>query len=91
MEEDRFFAGFHQKIQKEREKAWHDRHIKLHTFKLNNLVLLYDNNFDKFPRKFQTHWLEPYVIKEISNGGVVQLVKLNGDPFLGKVNGNRLK
>ena len=28
LEEDRFIAGFHQKVQKAREKAWHDRHIK---------------------------------------------------------------
>ena len=28
LEEDRFIAGFHQQVQKEREKAWHDRHIK---------------------------------------------------------------
>lgn len=34
------------------------------------------------------HWLGPYVIKEITDGEVVQLVKLNGDPFPGKVNGS---
>ena len=28
LEEDRFVAGFHQQVQKDREKAWHDRHIK---------------------------------------------------------------
>lgn len=28
-EEYRFLARFHEKIQKEREKAWHDQHIKL--------------------------------------------------------------
>ena len=32
LEEDRFIAGFHQKVQKAREKAWHDRHIKSKTF-----------------------------------------------------------
>lgn len=32
------------------------------------------------------HWLGPYVIKEIIDGGLVQLVKLNGDPFPRKVN-----
>ena len=37
------------------------------------------------------HWLGPYVIKEIIDGGVVQFVKLNGEPFPGKVNGSRLK
>ena len=28
LEEDRFIAGFHQKVQKAREKSWHDRHVK---------------------------------------------------------------
>jgi len=48
LEEERFLAGFHQQVQKQHEKAWHDRHIKLHTFKVNDLMLLYDSEFDKF-------------------------------------------
>lgn len=40
LEEERFLAGFHKQVQKRREKAWHDRHIKLCTFKVNDLVLL---------------------------------------------------
>lgn len=48
LEEDRFLARFHQQLQNECKKAWHDRHIKLHTFKVNNLVLLYDRRFTKF-------------------------------------------
>ena len=52
LEEDRFMVRFHQQVQKEHEKAWHDRHIKLRTFKVNDLVLLYDNKFDKFLGKF---------------------------------------
>ena len=63
LEEDKFLAGFHQQVQKECEKSWHDRHIKLHTFMVNDLVLLYDSKFTKFPRKFQIHWLGPYIIK----------------------------
>jgi hypothetical protein len=45
LEEYFFVAGFHQQVQKEKEKAWHDRHIKHKTFRVENLVLLYDNNF----------------------------------------------
>ena len=55
------------------------------------MVLFYDNKFDKFPWKFRIEWLGPYLIKEITDEGAVQLVKLNGDPFLGKVNGSQLK
>ena len=34
LEEDRFIAGFHQKVQKAQEKAWHDRHIKSKIFQI---------------------------------------------------------
>jgi len=61
------------------------------TFKVNDLVLLFDIKFDKFLGKFHMHWLGPYVINEITNGGAVQLVKMNGEPFPGQVNGSQLK
>jgi transposase InsO family protein len=54
LEEDRFVAGFHQQIQKEREKAYHDRHIKKKIFRQADLVLLYDSKFIKHPGKFRT-------------------------------------
>jgi len=63
----------------------------MHTFKVDDLVLLYENKFTKFPGKFQMHWLGPYVFKEIMDGGIIHLAKLNEEPFLGKVNGSRLK
>jgi len=91
LKEERFLARFHQQVKKQREKAWLDRHIKLRTFKVNDLVLLYDSKFDKFPGKLRMHWMGPYVIKEITDGGAVQLVKLNGKLFRGKVNGSCLK
>lgn len=55
------------------------------------MVLLYDSKFTEFSRKFHMHWLGPYVIKEIMDGGTVQFTKLNGDPFSGRVNGSQLK
>ena len=33
LEEDRFIAGFHQQVHKEREKAYHDKHMKKKAFK----------------------------------------------------------
>ena len=91
LEEYCFLVGFHQQVQKECKTAWHDRHIKLHTFKVDDLMLLYDNKFTKFPRKLQMHYWGAYVIKEIMDGGTIQFTKLNGEPFPGKVNGSRLK
>ena len=55
LEEERFLAGFHPQVQKQREKVGHDLHIKLRTFKVNDLVLLYDSKFDKFPGKLRMH------------------------------------
>eukprot|EP00253_Pinus_taeda_P014229 PITA_14229 len=71
LEEERFLAGFHQQVQKQCEKAYHDCHIKLRTFKVNDLVLLYDSKFEKVPRKFRMHWLGPYVVKEVTDRGTV--------------------
>jgi len=70
-EEEWFLVGFHHQVQKKCEKAWHDRHIKLCTFKVNNQVLLYDSKFDKFIGKFKMHWLGPYVIEEVTYRGAV--------------------
>jgi hypothetical protein len=70
LEEDRFIVGFHQQVQKERGKAYHDRHIKRKEFKQGDLVLLYDNKFMKHPRKFMTHWLRPFEVAYVTKGGV---------------------
>ena len=91
LEEDHFIAGFHQQVQKAREKAWHDRHIKNKSFKATYLVLLYDSKFAKFPGKFSMHWLGPYEGKHVNNAGAVQIEKLNGEVFPTMVNGSRLK
>lgn len=84
-------AGSHQGVRKSREKAWHNRHIKQRTFKNGDLVLMYDSKFTKFSGMFQMHWLGPYVIKDISDGGIVQLTKLNMEVFSSSINGIRLK
>ena len=47
LEQDHFIAGFHQHIEKDRQKAWHDRHIKNKQFQQGYLVLLYDSKFMK--------------------------------------------
>eukprot|EP00253_Pinus_taeda_P003387 PITA_03387 len=91
LEEEQFLAGFHQQVQKQCKKAWHDHHIKVRTFKENDLVLLYDSKFKKFLGKLCMHWSGPYVVKEVIDGGAIQLAKLNGDSFPGRVNGSCLK
>ena len=91
LEEDKFITRFHQTVQKAREKAWHDRHIKSKTLQIEILVILYDSKFLKFPKKFKTHWLGPYHIQQVTEGGAVQLNKLNGELLPMMINGSRLK
>jgi hypothetical protein len=69
MEEDMILAGFHQEVQKERDKSWNDRHIKRKSFKEGDLVLLYDSKFFQHPGKFIMHWLGTYKVKIVIDEG----------------------
>ena len=91
LEEDKIVVGFHKEVQKEKDKSCHDRHIKSKKFKEGCLVLLYESKYLQHPRKFKMHWLGPYEIKSITNGGVVQLHDLSGKELQGLVKGIQLK
>jgi hypothetical protein len=91
MEEDRLLAGFHHSIQKARDKAWHDRHIKRKNFKEGDLVLLYESKYLQHPGKFRMHWIAPYEVNIVTYGGVVYLNNLTGVELKGMINGSRLK
>jgi hypothetical protein len=45
----------------------------------------------KHPGKFKTHWLGPFEVAYITEGGIVQLRTLNGEWKDGLVNGSWLK
>ena len=91
LEEDKFITGFHQQVQKEREKAYHDRHIKRKEFRQGDLVMVYDIKFIKNPRKFRMHCLGPYEITYVTQGGAAQLKTLNGEWKEGLVNESQFK
>ena len=91
LEEDKFVVGFHQQVQENREKAWHDRHIKSTAIKEGDLVLKYDNKFARFLGKFRMHWLGPYQVKHVTEGGAASLVKLDGTMVPTMVKGSTLK
>ena len=71
MEEDQILSGFHQQVWKARDKFWHDRHIKKKTFKEGDLVFLYDSKSFQHPGKLRMHWLGPYEVKYVTDGGFV--------------------
>ena len=91
MEEDQILAGFHQQVQKARDKVWHDRHIKRKMFKEGDLVFLYDNKALKHPGKLRMHWLGLYEVKYLTDEGVVQLKDIAGTDLRKMINGSRLK
>ena len=78
-------------MQKNRENAWHGRHIKTKTNKEGDLVLMYDNKFVRFLGKFCMHWLGTYQVRHVTEGGVASLAKLDGTMISTMVNGSRLK
>ena len=45
----------------------------------------------KFLGKFKTHWKGPYIVQKVTDGGAVQLAKLNGELLRSMVNGSHLK
>jgi hypothetical protein len=55
MEEYRILSGFNQQVQKARDKAWDDRHIKKKNFKEGDLVLMYDNKSFQHLGKLNMH------------------------------------
>ena len=73
LEEDHFIVGFHQRVAKDRQKAWHDRHINKKQFVEGYLVLLYDSKFMKHLGKLQMQWLGLYLVHSINSRGTVQL------------------
>ena len=91
MEEDRFIVGFHQNVEKQQHKAWHDHHITTKKFKVRGLVLMNDSKFLKHSGKLKTHWLGTYIVAHITEAGAVKLHKLDGTPVAGMINGSRLK
>jgi hypothetical protein len=71
LEEDKIIYGFHREVHKEKDKVWHDRHNKKKKFKEGDLLLLYDSKYLQHPGKLRMHWLGPYEINSIIDGGVL--------------------
>jgi hypothetical protein len=82
---------FISRFKRNEKRAYHDRHIKKKEFKQGDMVLVYDSKFMKHPGKFITHWLGPYDIAYVIEGGVAQLKTLNGEWKEGLENGSWLK
>ena len=77
-------------IQKWR-KTYYDSKMKSKTLTVDDLVLLYNNRFQKFPGKFKLHWMGPYQVKIPHDNGSFDLVDFEGKTLLTRINDYRLK
>lgn len=91
LEEYRFLVAYHQTVEKERQKALHDRHIKRKTFGEGYMILMYYSKFSKPPGKLKMHWLRHFVVADIIETRANHLAQLDGTLQPRWVKGTRLK
>ena len=91
LEEDKLLVKFHQGVQKQQQKAWHDQHIWHKEFHPDVLVVLYDNKFMQHPSKLHMHWLGPFQVDHIAKVSIVKIKELQGILLKCYFNGSQLK
>jgi hypothetical protein len=74
-----------------RRKSFYDSKLKPKILNPNDLVLLYDSRFQKFPGKFKMRWFGPYRILKTYENGSMELQDFEGKIHTTRYNGNRLK
>eukprot|EP00253_Pinus_taeda_P008174 PITA_08174 len=73
-------------------KAQFDKNVKPCIFSEGDLVLLYDQDFDKLGAgKFEPLWMGPYIVKQVLAKGAYELVDYDGIPLSQPRNGLYLK
>lgn len=91
LDENRRDAYLNVMATQKRRKSYYDSKLIPKSFRVGDLVLLYDSRFFKFPGKFQINWLGPYEIVDINPNGSAQLKDFEGKLLPTRINGYRLK
>ena len=90
MEEWREKAYHSSKLYKERTKRWHDKRIKIKTFKPGDKVLLFNSRVRLFGHgKLRSKWEGPFIVLGAADHGAITLQDDDGRVF--KANCQRLK
>eukprot|EP00253_Pinus_taeda_P036551 PITA_36551 len=85
-------AALANEAHKKRVKAQFDKNVKPCVFLEGDLVLLYDQDFNKLgASKFELLWMGPYIVKRALAKGAYKLVDYNGIPLSQPQNGLYLK
>jgi hypothetical protein len=77
-------------IQKHR-KTYYDSKLEPKVLRENDLILLYDSRFSKFPSKFKMRWFGPYCIFKSYPNGSIQLQDFAEVVHSTRYNGHCLK
>jgi transposase InsO family protein len=91
LNETRAQAYLHTVAMQNRRKSFYDSKLTPKTLHENDLVLLYDSRFQKFPGKFKMRWFGPYRILKAYENGSMELQDFEGKIHTTRYNGNRLK
>eukprot|EP00253_Pinus_taeda_P004965 PITA_04965 len=69
-------------VHKKRVKAQFDKNVKPRIFLEGELVLLYDQEYDKLGAgKFKSLWMGPYIFKRVLAKGAYELMDYDGIPL----------
>ena len=75
LDETRRDAALANEAHKKRVKAWYDKSIQPRAFNEGDLVLTYDERYDKLGKeKFESMWYGPFVISKDLEKGAYELV-----------------
>eukprot|EP00253_Pinus_taeda_P002821 PITA_02821 len=92
LDETRHDTALANEAHKKRVMAQFDKNFKPRVFSEGDLVLLYDQEFDKLGAdKFQSLWMGPYIVKRVLTKGAYELVDYDGIPLSQPRNGLYLK
>ena len=92
LDEHRRDAAFRNETHKKWVKAQYDRKVHPRSFQLGDLVLTYDQRYDKLGKgKSESIWHGPYVVSKVLEKGAYELVDYDGIPMGEPRNGLYLK
>lgn len=85
------YAAWATKVLQNRQKAWHDKHLKSNRFQ-SGLVLKHNGRNKIRPSRFKRKWVGPYKIHEVGDNRAVKLSTLDGKEVAANaINGSKLK
>ena len=92
LDETRRDAALANEAHKKRIKAQYDKSVQPRAFNEGDLVLTYDQRYDKLGKwKFECMWYNPFIISKVLEKGSYELVDYDGIPLGQPRNGLYLK